>query len=227
MGGRQRQLDYAAHDPARLMTLRVPKKIYNRWGEEAGEMFSFLADALQARGFRGPLYWKEAAMVPFAIDVTDKIRLFLTLSTAGGSQTETFFDSALIILSKRLAENTLPSEPWWAVHTEEEFAGYLPCMVLRLSHMKWAAAPSDHNPAWVSSRAGAARWLEDFDALLRPVVKQLRSDYDLAKLMWDAIHYERPAWVLSDAPASAMFFRERFMALQRFPTAISGSEAGC
>ena len=88
-------------------------------------------------------------------------------------------------------------------------------MVLHLSHMKWAAKPSSANPAWVSSRAGAERWLADFDAFFGPVIGQLRSDYDLAKLMWDAMHYERPAWVLSDAPASAMFFKERFMALQR------------
>jgi hypothetical protein len=196
------------------MMLRLSKKIYAHWGAEAGDMFSFLSEVLQARGFRGPLAWNEVAMATFAIDVTEKIRIILTISSAGGNLTETFFDSALIILSKCLAENTLSSEPWWDA-PQGDFEGYLRCMVLHLSHMKWAATPSSANPAWVSSRAGAEHWLADFDAFFGPVIGQLRSDYDLAKLMWDAIHYERPAWVLSDAPASAMFFKERFMALQR------------
>ncbi|MCU6498286.1 hypothetical protein LPN04_10825 [Rugamonas sp. A1-17] len=201
--------------------MAVSKKILTIWGANAGEAFDLLSEMLTQRGFKGPLTWKHGYLVPYLIDPCEDIRVILSISRCGGVGGHHFFDTSAVVLSKKIHQNSLPSDPWAnAVNGDSRwYDGYVPCMVSRLSHMKWASRPSDDNPAWSLSAddtvvPGIRSWITDFDELMLPFILQLRSNGDLAKAMWDALHYQRPAWVKSDGPGFVSF-KELFMALQR------------
>lgn len=203
------------------MTLSVPKKILEKWGATAEEGFTFLTEALESRGFKGPLTWTHVSMVPYSIEVCDTIRVDLSISSASGRDGVRFFDCSAVILSKTLDEKTLPSDPWprSSLKDGKERLGYIPCMTISLAHLKWASAQSSSNPCWSftleeTDPPGLKNWLVDFDTLMLPVIQRLRSDTELIKLMWEAIQYKKPQWVLSSGPSFA-FFNALFMALQR------------
>jgi len=201
--------------------LLLPKKILEKWGAVAEEGFAFVTEALQSRGFKGPLTWSHVSLIPYSIRVCDTISVDLSISSASGHNGVRFFDCSAVILSKTLNEKTLPSDPWprWSLKDGKQREGYIPCMAISLAHLKWASAPSDSNPCWSFTLAdtdppGLKSWLVDFDALMLPMIQRLSSDEELIKLMWEVIQYKKPHWVLSSKPSFA-FFEALFMALQR------------
>ncbi|MCU6498284.1 hypothetical protein LPN04_10815 [Rugamonas sp. A1-17] len=92
-------------------------------------------------------------------------------------------------------------------------------MITRLSHMKWALQRSEENPAWAfdvedTVAPGIKSWTADFDALMLPLIKRLRSNEELATVMQETIHYKKPTWVRSDG-LGFISFKELLAALQR------------
>lgn len=190
---------------------RAPLSTRRRWGENASTAFNFASDSLSHHGFSAPLTWKGKSLVPFSRDLTDKIRVIVSLSTFSLQDAVALFDSVAVLLSKTIFDLTMPGDPW---HTNGSdvpawHQGYKACLTIRLSHLKWAAANQPLNPHWLMALDDCAQnqsvraWYEDWKALQLPLLENLKCDADLEQLLGDSLRYVRPPWVLSDGPRFA------------------------
>jgi hypothetical protein len=202
-------------------SLKIPKKIISRWGWQSKAALEMIVTHLSAIGFAGPLTWRHVNSFPFLFDVSETVRVIVSLSRCGGSLHNTLFDGVAVVMSKTIYTATIPSDPWASVLGGDEnwHSGYTPCLTYHLSHFKWVQRQSQHNPSWVMTsdeavEGNANEWIRDFSSYLLPLLVKLKSDLDLESAMLDAIIYTRPTWVKSDGP-SFVYLRELLGALQR------------
>lgn len=186
-----------------------PKKVQDVWGEKFLPAIRYLSEELTSIGFVGPASWKQTHSIPFLLDVSDSVRVCLGLSRVGGVGVVSKFDSVAVVLSSTIYKNSLPTDPWQGGGgvREKWHDGYVACLTFSLSHLKWASVEQSTNPFWLMTvdadselMPNATSWLLDFEALLFPVLTNLRTDVKLAEAMLGAINYVRPGWVKSDGP---------------------------
>ena len=199
----------------------TPRKIIKLWGPSADTAFRAISDGLFQRGFDGPLTWEEGTSVPYVRDTAESIRVILSISKCGGALGFSLFDSVVTVWSKTIFTNTISSDPWFSLRAAHDplTEGYVPCLVTRLSHQKWAQQPGASNPSWFLTMediqgANVAGWFDDFDLLQLPFVIGLNTDAALDQALSAAIAYERPSWVKSDGPRF-VHIQERLLALRR------------
>ena len=201
----------------------APKKVTNIWGESFPAAIEVISQRLTTLGCIGPLSWSQSTSIPYLLDTSDSIRVVLSLSKCGGIGHTALFDGVASIWSKTIHDKTIASDPWNPIGYgyEKWHEGYVPCLVYRLAHLKWAESESTINPAWAMtlksdgiSEPTATAWLSDFESLLFPLLSKLKTDTDLAQAMLGAINYVRPSWVKSDGPGFVRI-RELLVALNR------------
>lgn len=201
----------------------IPKKVLSTWGKGFHAAFEFISQRLTRLGCIGPLTWSQSTSIPYLLDTSDSIRVILSLSKCGGDGNTALFDGVASIWSKTIHDKTIIGDPWNPIGRgyEKWHVGYVPCLVYRLSHLKWTESESAINPAWAMSlesegisEPNATAWLADFESLLLPRLLKLKSDTDLTQAMLNAINYVRPSWVKSDGPGFVSI-RELLVALNR------------
>jgi hypothetical protein len=182
---------------------RSRPKLEKKWGGASWPAVQSLAHQLNARQFVGPLSLKEPGFLSFRSDPSRSIRVIASISRCGADERGYgLFDVVLTFWSSTIFTATTEADPWYPVGAgyESWHEGYVACLVARLSHLKWASAEADRNPAWAMSADGVDACLADLDSLVMPKVRSLRSDDDLAALLACVLRYQRPPWVRSDSP---------------------------
>jgi hypothetical protein len=202
---------------------KVSRRHVSEWGPDFPQVLEFLTAQLSQRGFFGPTNLEERCLFSFWIDTCESVRVTLAFSrfSIDVSTGVGLFDSSVVVRSKTLYLKTLSTDPWRAVSEGRDNHGYVPCYVDRLAHRKWAKQPSDRNPSWLMTADSSVAsnlydWLNDFDQLHLPHIRQLNSDSALISAMHSALRYQKPAWVKSDGPG-----------LVRMPERLAALEERC
>lgn len=198
----------------------IPKRLRNEWGEDIEQAIDFLERELSERHFSGPYNLKERCSFSFFNNLCETISVQLNFGRFSKDPDIEIgrFDSAIIVLSKKLYRNTLQSDPW-AKGSGFQDSDLTPCYVDSLAHRKWAEQPTTHNPSWLMTTQSDVypnllQWLADFDRLHVPQLADLTSDEALIRKMQAFVDYRKPKWVLSDGPNFVRML-ERLAALQR------------
>jgi hypothetical protein len=200
---------------------KIPQKNLKFWGADSILAIQALIDGVREREFFGPISWQSPGSISFLHDASDNIRIMLSVGRCGMEFGYGLFDSSLVVLSKTIFENTLPSDPWGRLLSDDEpwQNGFVPCLATSLAHLKWAESVGTKNPVWRMTtnpevESNIFSWFADFDRLLWPTIARLKSDADLHRQLSAAINYRRPDWVKSTGP-NFVFLRERLAALSR------------
>lgn len=169
--------------------------------------FDFVSAFYIEEGFKGPTTWREGAYVPYTKDLSETIKARAFVSSFSADNGYAAFDGGVSIFSKTLHDLACANGVKSVMpHVKGTYPGFVPCLSLRLAHMKWCQQPSDVNPSWAmtlendTARPNARAFAADFKSLLSPVLDGLKSDDDLKALLKQAMPRGKPEWVKSENP---------------------------
>lgn len=183
------------------MKLVTPKYTRALWGKDAEAGFSSITQFFKSKGFSAPS-WKEKFSVIYWNDLTSSIRLMLSICRYDYDGTYAAFDGKAVISSKTIFQNALQSDSWNGASVRDKwFEGYVPVVVLELSHFKWRQFEG-RRPGWVM--CADAHFSDDVDSFLidyeeyfASMFAALQSDEDLLKLVENLELQKNPPWVKS------------------------------
>lgn len=177
-------------------------KIFERYGgkdTEAG--FSAITNFLEDKGFSAPS-WKDKFTITYWKDLTESIRLMLSVSRFYYDGVYASFEGNAVILSKTIFDNALQTDSWNCASVKEKwFKGYVPVVVFELSHFKWAQFEGKR-PGWVMCADSqfsdnVESFLIDYDEYFGKMFDTLQSDEDLLSMVERLEVQTNPSWVKS------------------------------
>lgn len=178
-------------------------KLVSEWGESGARQLEFLALRLRGIGFVGPLSFASISSIPYASDISDDLRVCIgVVRRIGDHEKFPFFDIS-VVLQSRLLYGLSKNDDIWMVgcDTKESWLkGYVSCLSMRLSNLKWAEIYLEKNPAWELSESGIEEALLDLERLVLKRIRLVKSAHDLREYLLEAVKYRRPEWVKSSAP---------------------------
>lgn len=183
---------------------QAPASTLKWWGLQSAPAFDFVSAFLNEEGIKGPVTWREGALVPYSKELCATIKARVNISTFSADNGYAAFDCKAVIHSKSihdLARDTADEN-----FRSSVFSGYTPCLTISMAHLKWCLQLSDVNPSWSMSlgqdtaQPNARVFVQDFKALMSPVLEGLKSDDDLKALLQRALPRNKPRWVKSDTP---------------------------
>lgn len=186
--------------------LDAPASTLRWWGKLSAPAFDFAAHFLRSQGCTGPSTWKEGALVPFSMVLGPTIKARISLCTFSADNGYAAFDCSAVIYSKTIHGLSDASDPWMGGTARPVFAGYTPCLVLHLAHLKWCEREGTDNPSWAmtlaadTGRPNVHAWAEDYARLFTPLLGDLTTDDSLEALLSRSLTKNKPRWVKSDAP---------------------------
>jgi hypothetical protein len=194
---------------------QAPASTLRWWGTKSAPAFDFISGFFNEEGIKGPVTWREGALVPYSKELCPTIRTSVSVSTFSAANDYAKFDCAAVIFSKSIHDLSHDAGPEGEVfRNSKTFPGFTPCLTVHLAHLKWCQQPTDINPSWAmsleddTSVPNARAFAEDFKSLMTPLLDGLKSDEDLKVLLTRALRRSKPHWVKSDTP---WFVRLPFM----------------
>ncbi|MDT8990659.1 hypothetical protein RQP54_07240 [Curvibacter sp. APW13] len=186
---------------------QAPASTVRWWGLKSAPAFDFVSAFMNGEGLNGPTTWREGAYVPYSATLSSTIKIMVGLSALSADNGYATFASSMVIYSKTIHDLAIAEKVSAVVpRVRGPFSGFVPCLTIQLSHLKWCQQPSDVNPSWALSlqddtvRPNARVFTEDFNALMSPLLKDLKSDDDLRTLLRNCLPQSKPEWVKSDTP---------------------------
>jgi len=182
---------------------RYRSKLEKKWGSSSWPALQSVVHHFNSCQFIGPLSLKDPGFLSFRFDPDLSIRVIASISRCGtDDRGVSLFDVVLTLWSSTIFGTTTKADPWYPVGAgyESWHQGYVACLVARLSHLKWASAETNKNPAWTMTSEGVVACIADLDSLAVPKLRSLRSNDDLAEFLTCVMTYQRPPWVRSDSP---------------------------
>ena len=186
---------------------QAPASTLKWWGLKSAPAFDFVTAFLNEEGFKGPVTWREGAMVSYAKELCATIKVSVSVSVFSADNGYAAFDCKPGIYSKTIHDLGCAAGVEIIIpRVKGRFPGFVPCLNISLAHLKWCQDQSDANPSWSMSlgddtaQPNARVFVQDFKALMSPLLEGLKSDDDLKELLQRALPRNKPRWVRSDTP---------------------------
>lgn len=186
---------------------QAPASTLKWWGLQSAPAFDFVSAFLNEEGFKGPVTWREGALVPYSKELCATIKVSVSVSVFSADNGYAAFGCGAGIYSKTIHDLGCAAGVEIIIpRVRGMFPGFVPCLNIPLEHLKWCQQPSDVNPSWSmsleddTSQPNVRVFAEDFKALMSPVLEGLKSDGDLKALLVRALRRSKPDWVKSDTP---------------------------
>lgn len=196
------------------------KKIEKYWGRESWDAFKLISLYLVGSGFREPNSLSEPHSISYHHDPYQALRISFTVSSFSiDEKGNAKFDASLGFWSKTLYDTAIDTDAWYSYKysrfkQDKWLQNFVPCLNVDLSYLKWVQIEGK-NPFWVMTYAGANELIHDVNEFFLPIIKSIKTDEDLSKLMGNFLKEERPRWVLSDKPGNRRNLAEMINALNR------------